>query len=505
MQYSKALLGFMALYCLAPAAFAAQAEPLELDPFAYILVELGLIIAAVVAGHILAQRLALPSILGELLIGMVIGNLLYWSGLSPLFFLIMHLGDASLLFREVWVTGASVIQAASNIFPPEELVPGGVGDRLINILVGDEGPGFLLMGSALWHFSNLGILFLLFKVSLGVRMDELLAAGRNSLFLALAGMISALGLGWLVAFLLLPEAVWSSHFLLASGLVSTSASIAIPLLAIFEKRYPHVVKIVIGAILIDDVLAIALISSAATFVQSGSQSVWSFVPGLVGVALFFSIILYISRKAPAWELPWLREMDEYQAKLLLPLGLAFFMAWFANLLHLSSIMGIFGAGLILNSLNLEQRCQGRVSVQDLVRPLARVFAPIFFVLLGMQINLGDFLSIKVLFMGVLLTGAAIGAKLLGGFLTAKGMEGALLGWAMVPRGEVALIVVAMGKSLGVITDDAYAAFMIMVIASMVLAPLMLQRRLAEEVSPVPETQDQSAGGFETDQALPQNE
>lgn len=479
MRNYKSLFYLLLLFSWVSSVGAAESDHMELDPFSYILVELGLIIAAVVVGHILAQRLALPAILGELLIGLAIGNLLYWSGLSPLFFLIMHLGDASLLFREVWVTGASVVQAASNIFPPQELEPGGVGDRLINILVGDEGPGFLLMGSALWHFSNLGILFLLFKVSLGVRIEELLAARRHSLFLALSGLLAALGMGWLVAGWLLPEAAWSAHFLLASGLISTSASIAIPLLAVFERRYPEVARVVIGAILIDDVLAIALISSAATFVQSGDQSLLSLIPGLLGVGLFFSVILYLCRKAPTWELPWLDDMDEYQAKLLLPLGLAFFMAWFANLLHLSSILGIFGAGLVLNSLNLEKRCQGRVSVQDLVRPLARVFAPIFFVLLGMQIDLGGFLSFKVLFMGFLLTAAAIGAKLLGGYLTSKGVEGTLLGWAMVPRGEVALIVVAMGKSLGVITDDAYAAFMLMVMASMVLAPVMLQKTMEE--------------------------
>lgn len=470
---------------LVPAAHAVEIDPLELDPFAYILVELGLIIAAVVSGHMLAQRLALPSILGELLIGLVIGNFLYWSGLSPLFFLIMHLGDTSLLFREVWVTGASVMEAAANIFPASDLVPGALGDRLIGILVGEEGPGFLLMGSALWHFSNLGILLLLFKVSLGVHLDDLMEAGRESIHLTLAGVIAALGMGWLLAALMLPDAFWTAHFLVASGLVSTSAGIVLPILSPYQEKFPHTVKVIIGAVLIDDVLAIVLISVAASLVQSDSHSFLGFLPSLLGVGLFFGGVFYLCRKAPTWELPWLSEMEEYQAKLLLPLGLAFFMAWFANLIHLSSIIGVFGAGLILNSLNLKERCGGRVSIQDLIRPLARVFAPIFFVLLGMQINLGDVFSPEVLGMGILLTGAAVGVKVWGGYLTARGRgDGWLMGWAMVPRGEVALIVAAMAKSLGVMTDDAYAAFMIMVISTILLGPIMLRRR-SEQETPAP--------------------
>lgn len=462
-----------------PSAYGAGQQPLGIDPFAYILVELGVLLGVVVAGHLLARRLNLPKILGELLIGLVFGNLLYWSELSPLFFLIMHLGDANMLFREVWVSGASVVTAALNIFPPEELEPGGLGDRLISILVGDEGPGFLLMGSALWHFSNLGILFLLFKVALDVRLDELVEVGPESLRVALWGGIGSLALGWVASFWLLPESSWTARFLLASGLVSTSASISLALMPLFRRRFTQEAKILVGAVLLDDVLAIGLISVASSLVQSGG---WlGILADLLGVGLFFFGVYCICRKAPTWELAWMKDMEEYQAKLLLPLGLAFIMAWFADLLGLSGILGVFGAGLILNSLNLEERCEGRVTMQDLITPLEKVFAPIFFVLMGMQINLASLFSLKIVGMALLLMIVAMGAKLLAARIAVPDVRGWVLGWAMVPRGEIAMIVVALAKGFGLLTDDVYAAFVMMMVGTMLIAPYMLQRRLSESV------------------------
>ncbi len=456
-------------------ASAAPRSLLDLDPFAYILLELGLIIAAVVAGHLLARRFELPTILGELLVGMAIGNLLYLSGLSPLFFLIMHLGDASMLFREVWVSGVSVIDAAGNVFSPAELEPGGLGARLIEILVGEEAPGFLLMGSALWHFSNLGILFLWFRVALGMRLDDLLQAGRQAFMVAMIGVVVALGLGMAVLDWSLPEASWATRFLLASGLVPTSASIAMPLITGLKKRFPQVASMAVGAILIADVVAVLLVSSAVTLVQTDGQSLGAMMPGLVGIGVYLAVVIYLCRKVPGWELPWLEEMEEYQAKLLLPLGLAFFLAWIADLLSLSSLIGIFGAGMILNSLNLERRCQGKVSTRDLMKPLTQVFAPVFFVLLGMQINIAEFFSFYVLGFGLLLVAVAILAKLLGSWLVVREEARGLLGWMLVPRGEVALVVAATGKGLGVLGDEAYAAFMLMVIVSMLSSAVMVRR------------------------------
>ncbi len=467
---------FLVLWGLAPAVFAAPRNLLELDPFAYIVVELGLIIAAVVVSHFISRRLYLPSILGELLVGLVVGNLLYWSGLSPLFLLIMHLGDASLLFREAWVTGASVIDVAGNIFAPEELEPGNIGARLINIMVGHESPGLVLMGSALWHFSNLGILFLWFRMALGMRLDDLLAVGRKAFYVAAGSMVVTLGLGLLVIRWLMPEAEWSTQFLLACGLIPTSASIALPLAATYERRFTSVARMAVDIILVADIAAVVLISTAISFVQTGSQTLWSAFPNLIGIAGYLAAVFYLCRKAPTWKLPWLSEMEEYKAKLLLPLGLAFLMAWIADLLTLSSLIGIFGAGMIINRLDLKKRCRGRLSAIDLMHPLTQLFAPAFFVLLGMQINLGSFLSFHVLGMSILLIGVAVGARLLCGWLVVQATEGWLLGWTMVPRGEMALVVAATGKSLGIMDDVAYAAFMVMVIASMILASIMVRRK-----------------------------
>ena len=113
------------------------------DPFSFILIELAIIILVAIIGRWAAIKFSQPAVLGELLIGVILGNVAYWLG-SPLSFYIMHLSDAGQIFERIWVTGGTVLDAANHVFPASELEPGGMGRRLVQIMTGPGANKFII-------------------------------------------------------------------------------------------------------------------------------------------------------------------------------------------------------------------------------------------------------------------------------------------------------------------------------------------------------------------------
>jgi Kef-type K+ transport system membrane component KefB len=141
-----------------------------------------------IIGRWAAIRFDQPAVLGELLIGVILGNVAYWLG-SPLSFFIMHLSDAGQIFDRIWLTGGTAFDAAKYIFPASELEPGGMGQRLVQIMTGPGANKFIIMGFSLWLFSNLGVILLLFMVGLESSVKEMLEVAQRQLRLQLSGRL----------------------------------------------------------------------------------------------------------------------------------------------------------------------------------------------------------------------------------------------------------------------------------------------------------------------------
>lgn len=149
-------------------------------PFSPVLFELAAVIGVAIAGRWLADQFGQSAVLGELLVGILLGNIGVWLG-SSFFVLVMHLGEATSLFSEVWLTGRSVAEAAGEIFDTSQLAASGSANQLIGVMTGPLGPRYVVMGFALWLFSELGVILLLFMVGLESRVDEMLQVGRRAL------------------------------------------------------------------------------------------------------------------------------------------------------------------------------------------------------------------------------------------------------------------------------------------------------------------------------------
>ncbi len=146
---------------------------------------------------------------------------------------------------------------------------------------------------------------------------------------------------------------------------------------------------------------------------------------------------------------------------------------------LAAIVGAFAAGLIISEDQFggegeETMGASRQKVEQLVEPLESVFAPVFFVLMGMQVNLATFLEFDVLGLACVLIVVAILGKVLSGIAATGTVDKITVGIGMVPRGEVGLIFAGIGKGLGVLGDGEFSAIVIMVIVTTLLTPLALK-------------------------------
>jgi len=198
----------------------------------------------------------------------------------------------------------------------------------------------------------------------------------------------------------------------------------------------------------------------------------------VATFLFFVITLVLG--------PWLLKktiltisyFEPWEAKLIASFMFLMTFAWIATLLNLAAIIGAFTAGLIIHDAYFEDDKQKpSKSIHDLVSPLETILAPLFFMLVGVQVKLETFLDLNVLGLSVVFVIVAIIGKLVSGLGAARKDDRWLIGIGMIPRGEVGLVFTSIGKTLGVISDQVFSALVLMVILTTILTPLLMKRRM----------------------------
>ncbi|MDX2495773.1 MAG: cation:proton antiporter [Desulfuromusa sp.] len=448
-----------------------------MNSFSLILLELALIIALAALGRVIATRHQQASVLGELLIGVAVGNVGYWLG-WPLASLIMHSSDVKRLFEEVWNAGISVPEAAQHIFSATALSPGGTAEQLIGLLTGPHAANLILMGIALWVFSNLGVILLLFMVGLESSVEDMLKVGPRSLMVATLGVVAPFLLGLAACIWLLPTSPMPVYLFIAATLCSTSVGITARILKDLNKIQSSEAKIILGAAVIDDILGLIVLAVVIGIVTTGTVDLLEICRIGLYSMLFFGLVILLGEKLVAWNIRTLnRIFSPPQDKLLYPIALAFLMAALANFIELAPIVGAFAAGLILREEAFTQS-SGKQTMQELISPLQTLFAPIFFVLMGMQVNLASFLHPGTIKLALVFTCIAIVGKLVAGLPAGRGTNLLSVGIGMIPRGEVGLIFASIGNGLGIMSSDVFSAIVIMVITTTLVTPLALKWSLA---------------------------
>ncbi len=462
-------------------AFAASdGEPAagHSDPFALILIELSLVILMAVLGRWAAGQAKQPAVLGELLIGMVIGNLGYWLG-QPFFTMVMYMGEANQVLHYAWNHGVSIAEAAHKVLDIAAFSSGGSGAAIEQYLIGDNADDLIRMLLAIWMFSSLGVILLLFMVGLESSVEEMKHVGMSATKVAVVGIVAPMLLSLGCTLVFLPEASMNLHLFIAATLCATSVGITARVFKDLNSLHLPEAKVILGAAVIDDILGLVILAVVAGLVVSGGINVLEIGRIVLLSAIFLGVLVVFGEKLMDRLHDAVRHIESHNLPLLFPLTVAFVLSWAAAQIELASIVGAFAAGLILHDhMFHHEAVPDQRTISKELGPLETIFAPIFFVLMGMQVNLALFFNFSTLILAVALIVAAVVGKVIAGFVAGGGKDALTIGIGMVPRGEVGLIFASVGRGLGVIDGQTFSAVVIMVMVTTLLAPFALKWSLS---------------------------
>ncbi len=329
--------------------------------------------------------------------------------------------------------------------------PAIVGEILAGVLVGPSVLGLVEPSEVLEVFAELGIVFLLFWVGLETRISELREVGRAALLVGVLGVVLPFG-GGLGLGLALGEDPATSIFL-AAALVATSVGITSAALLDLGLLATRASRTILGAAVIDDILAMILLAIAVGYGAGGGVDAASIV---VVVALAAAFVAFFALGGTAFmrRRPQILHAPRFSESPLLPaVILCLGLAAFAAHIGLAAIIGAFLAGMMV----AETREQHPIEAE--VAPLYAFFPPFFFVFVGMQIDLGVLADGGTLALLAAVVAVAVATKLVGAWLGARSLgarDAAFVGVGMVPRGEVGIIVAGIGAATGVVGGQLFA-------------------------------------------------
>lgn len=445
------------------------------DPIASVIISMTLIFFFAVIGRYVARQFSQPAVLGELLMGVLIGNLGYYAHID----LMMILREGSAIFHIIgdMLRGVPLDVAVSSTIPDTHYA-----QEVTLALGGDKGTEILKIAYVADVFSRYGVIFLLFMVGLETSVEELKHTGKESLIVAVIGVIAPIVFGYLIARLLMPEGSFKTDLFIAATLCATSVGITARVLKEMKKLQTREAKTILGAAMIDDILGLVILAIVSSVVISGVVNVWM-VSRIVTLALVFFIAAlmigpWVLRKA----VRFFSFLELWEAKLFIAFIFLMTLAWLATLVQLATIIGAFAAGVILHDgyFPSKKEAGDTSSIKTLVSPLESILAPLFFVLIGIQVKIESFLDWHVLLLASGLIIAAIAGKLISGLGASRKSDRLLIGIGMLPRGEVGLVFASIGRTLGVMPDQLFSAIILMVITTTVIAPPLLKARFSRQ-------------------------
>ncbi|MDP4000861.1 MAG: cation:proton antiporter [bacterium] len=403
----------------------------------------------------LVEKIGQPAVLGELVIGLILGNLVLF-GL--------------------------------NLFEPIKA------DPIIAFL------------------SEFGVIILLFQVGLESNIKEMVKVGPRATAVAIVGVVVPFLLGWLVVGpWLLPGLSTNAYLFLGASLTATSVGITARVFKDLGKLHIPEAKIVLGAAVIDDVFGLIILAVISAVVTLGAVSLGG-VSLILGKAIFFLVgaIVIGQYASPLLCNMFSRIHTGTGMKMTIALSFALVFAFLAEEIGLAPIVGAFAAGLVLDPVHfrffrkpqvaqeimdeaatLNEPHKGRLHkiadhlsdrhVEELIEPIALLFVPIFFVYTGMTVKLETLFDPKILGIALAISVVAVLGKYVAGFV-AGNVNKHLVGFGMVPRGEVGLIFATIGRGLGVVSEEVFSVIVIMVIMTTLFTPPILSALLKRQTA-----------------------
>ena len=363
-----------------------------------------------------------------------------------------------------------------------------LGELLAGIVIGPyalgglplfNGEPLVILDETIKNIGQLAAIVILFVAGLEITPKEFLRGGASSFTIGALGVIVPFFVGYFVFSLYGLEAL--ETLLIATALTATSIAISIQVLSSLGKMQTKEARLILGAAIVDDILAIAVLSVVLTMVQTGNTTpdimeITFLILKILGlfVALLVGSILIVPRILHREKL-W-KSQGSIEG---ITTAIFFGGAGIAALVGLSPIVGAFAIGMAVASTRLIKQ------VEEYVHKLQIIFAPLFFAIIGAQVDLRG-INLDVLLIAGILVFIAIVTKLLGCGLPSiiflkdksKSMK---VGIGMISRGEVGLIVAGIGATSGVLSRDVYTAIIVMVAVTTIITPIWLKKAYSKEL------------------------
>ncbi len=442
----------------------------QADPVVPILLALVLLTVAAALGARLMTLVNQPAVLGELMVGLVIGNLAYWLGNPGM--TVLREGEGLRQIANLALSSSlSLSQAALRILPPG---PDAV--RVSGLLGGAQGIDYIAVYTFIDLLARIAILVLLFLVGLETSLREMKRVGGAAFRVALIGVVLPMVLGLETMRLLHPASDLARDLFIGGILTATSVGITARVLRDLRQDTTGEARVILGAAVLDDVLSLIVLAVVSALAVTGTVNLWQIGWTSAKAALFLAGSLSIGIWISPWAIRRLAAAGIHNVKLLAGWTFAFFLAWLARRAGLAAIVGAFAAGMILNEAFEKDPGEdtNSISLRELLSPVESLIVPLFFVWMGIQVKLEALATKEALIAGGVLTGVAILGKVASGFGCPKGMNRLAVGFGMMPRGEVGLIFAGIGKSIGVVDDSLFSAVILIVMVTTLLTPVALR-------------------------------
>lgn len=384
-----------------------------------------------------------------------------------------------------------------------------LGELLIGVLLGNLGLigihvfSGIAENEIIMFLAELGVAVLLFQIGLESNLQKMREVGVRSLSVAIIGVVLPFVLGtYVVGPWLLPGLPFTAYLFLGAAMTATSVSIPARMFKDLGRLQTSEAQIILGAAVIDDVLGLIILAVAVAIASAGSVTLGAVAWIALKAFLFLAGAVILGQLLAPWiGKVFSRIHTGHGMKFTLAFSFALIFGYLASDLGLAIIVGAFAAGLVLDpvhfrsfsdphiahdlkeaireeSESVRERVGGVIRkhsdrhVEELIEPVAFFLVPIFFVMTGMAVNLQTLSDPSVVIVALGITVAAFIGKIAAGS-AAGNVNRWIVGWGMVPRGEVGLIFATIGRSLGVVPESLFSVIVIVVILTTLGTPPVL--------------------------------
>ena len=350
--------------------------------------------------------------------------------------------------------------------------PAVLGELVAGVMIGGSVLGLAQNDIVINSFAAIGIILLLFEIGITTEVSSFLRVGLRAIIVASIGVFFPFLGGFIVTRLMGFDTIHA--IFIGATLTATSVGITARVLSDLKSIHLDESRIIIGAAVADDVIGLVILGVMVGLINSGTISFGNIMYISSLAVLFLVLSFIIGVKMAPFLLKVIQQMKVRGILIAMAFAFCLLLSFFAEKIGLATIVGAFAAGLVL------AKTESKTHIEERVKPLTDIFAPVFFVTMGMAVdvkifNIFEVANQQIMFFAVILIIVAIIGKLLAGLGEIKRKTSKLLvGIGMIPRGEVGLIFVAFGLTHKVITQDIYSAVLIVIIVTTFITPPALK-------------------------------